>query len=49
MVIRQAIPFDPPPSGKRLSPTTTVIVIGSLGLHGLAALYLAQRLWMGAG
>lgn len=42
MVIRQALPFDPPTSGRRLSPTTTAVVIGSLGLHGLVALYLAM-------
>ena len=42
MVIRQAIPFDPPPSGRRLSPTTTIVIIASLGFHGLVALYLAM-------
>ena len=41
MVIRQAMPFDFEPRGKRLTPTTTLVIAASLGVHGLVAAYLA--------
>jgi protein TonB len=42
MVIRQSLPFDFVPRGKRLSPRTTLVAGVSLGLHALVAAYLAM-------
>lgn len=43
MVIRQPLPFDFAPKGKRLSPTTTTLIIAaSLAAHALVAAYLAM-------
>jgi len=42
MVIRQALPFDFAPRGRRISAKTTLIVGVSLGLHALVAGYLAM-------
>ena len=42
MVIRQALPFDFAPRGRRISAKTTLIVGVSLGVHALAAGYLAM-------
>lgn len=42
MVIRQSLPFDFVPRGKRLSPRTTLIAGISVGLHALVAAYLAM-------
>lgn len=42
MVIRQPLPFDLAPRGKRLSRRTTVVVAISLGVHALIVAYLAM-------
>jgi periplasmic protein TonB len=42
MVIRQSLPFDFVPRGKRLSPRTALVVGVSLGAHALVAAYLAM-------
>jgi periplasmic protein TonB len=42
MVIRQALPFDFAPRGRRISAKTTLIVGVSLGVHALVAGYLAM-------
>jgi protein TonB len=42
MVIRQALPFDLAPQGRRLSFKTTLIVTVSLGLHAAVAGHLAM-------
>jgi protein TonB len=42
MVIRQALPFDFAPQGKRVSAKTTLIVTVSLGVHAAVAAYLAM-------
>ena len=42
MVIRQALPFDFAPRGKRVSAKTTLIVTVSLGVHAAVAAYLAM-------
>jgi protein TonB len=41
LVIRQFVPFDLPRSGRRISPTTTAVIAGSLGVHAVLAAYLA--------
>lgn len=41
MVIRQALPFDFAPRGRRAPAKTTLIVALSLGVHALVAAYLA--------
>jgi len=42
MVIRQALPFDLAPRGRRVSAKTTLIVTVSLGVHAAVAAYLAM-------
>jgi protein TonB len=42
LVIRQPLPFDFAHNGKRLSPTTTLVVAISLAAHALVAAYLAM-------
>lgn len=42
MVIRQPTPFDVVAPRRRMSPTTSLVVAASLGLHGLVAAYLAM-------
>jgi protein TonB len=42
MVIRQSLPVDFAPRGRRVSPKTTLIVAGSLGVHAAVAAYLAM-------
>jgi protein TonB len=42
MVIRQPTPFDFVAPRRRMSPTTSLVVAGSLGLHALVAAYLAM-------
>lgn len=42
MVIRQPTTFDFAAPRRRLSPTTTLVVAGSIGLHALIAAYLAM-------
>lgn len=41
MILRQSLPFDVAPRGRRLSTRTSLIVAASLGVHGLVAAYLA--------
>ena len=41
MILRQSLPFDVAPRGRRLSTKTSLIVAVSLGAHGLVAAYLA--------
>lgn len=42
MVIRQALPFDLAPRGRRVSARTTLVVTVSLGVHAAVAAYLAM-------
>lgn len=42
MVIRQPTPFDFVAPRRRMSPTTSLVVAASLGLHALVAAYLAM-------
>lgn len=42
MVVRQALPFDFAPGGRRAPAKTTLIVAASLGVHAAVAAYLAM-------
>lgn len=42
MVIRQALPFDFAPQGRRTPAKTTLIVAASLGVHAAVAACLAM-------
>ena len=42
MVVRQPTPFDVVAPRRRMSPTTSLVVAASLGLHALVAAYLAM-------